>query len=129
MNTLIVKPRRRRKAVALALAGIFIPGLHKFYLREWRWGTVYLLLFFTQVPQLASLVEGVWYCLMDPEVFDHNFNRELVVMRDAAVVAPDPKQVQSIGEALRHLEQLRQDGLISEFEFEEKRRQWLDRMA
>lgn len=129
MNTLTVTPRRRRNAILLAFSGIVIPGLHKFYLKDWKWGTVYLMLYFTQIPQLASLAEGIWYCFMDNEVFDRNFNHQLVAVRQAPVELPDPKQVQSIGEALRQLDQLRQDGLISEYEFEEKRRQWLDRMA
>ncbi|MGB3615835.1 MAG: NINE protein [Elainellaceae cyanobacterium] len=130
-SSLTVKPRRRNKAIILAFAGIMIPGLHKFYLGEWRWGAVYLIMFFTQIPQLASLIEAIWYCIMDDEVFDRNFNRRYLAMKNAQVLEsiPDPRQVQSIGEALRQLDQLRQDGLISEYEFEQKRRQWLDRIA
>lgn len=41
----------------------------------------------------------------------------------------DPAQVPSIVEAVRQIEQLRQEGLISEYEFEQKRRQLLDRIG
>jgi hypothetical protein len=37
--------------------------------------------------------------------------------------------VSAIAEALRQLDCLRQDGLISEYEFEQKRRKLLDRMT
>ncbi|MDJ0550288.1 SHOCT domain-containing protein, partial [Microcystis sp. M49636_WE2] len=43
----------------------------------------------------------------------------------ATVPSLEPKQVEAIGAALRELERLRQEGLISEYEFEEKRRQLL----
>jgi len=130
-SSLIVKPRQRKKAILLAFAGLLIPGLHKFYLGEWKWGTVYMLMLFTQIPQLASMIEAIWYCIMDDEVFDRNFNQRYLAMKNAQMLQsiPDPSQVQSIGEALRQLDQLRQDGLISEYEFEQKRRQWLDRMT
>jgi hypothetical protein len=36
--------------------------------------------------------------------------------------------VESVANALRELEALRQDGLISEYEFEQKRRQMLDQI-
>jgi hypothetical protein len=39
-----------------------------------------------------------------------------------------PNQVSAIADALRELDDLRQDGLISEYEFEQKRRQLLDRI-
>ncbi len=128
-----LRPRQRGKAIVLALAGILLPGIHKFYLGEWRWGIVYLLTYFTSIPQIASVIEGVWYGLMSDEVFDHNFNQRYLLMRQAQTLQtvqnfPDPKQVQSVAEALRQLDQLRQDGLISEYEFEQKRRQWLDRI-
>ena len=38
-------------------------------------------------------------------------------------------QVKAIAEAMRELDRLREDGLLTEYEFEQKRRQLLDRMA
>jgi hypothetical protein len=37
--------------------------------------------------------------------------------------------VGAIADALRQLDSLRQEGLLSEYEFEQKRRQLLDRIA
>ncbi|MGF1536528.1 MAG: SHOCT domain-containing protein [Elainellaceae cyanobacterium] len=129
-SSLNLKPRYRSRAIVLAFAGVLIPGLHKFYLGEWRWGLVYLVAATTPISRLASLIEGLWYCSMSDEVFDHNFNRRYLAKQRAQAVQtlPDPKRVESVAEALRKLDQLRKDGLISEYEFEQKRRQWLDRI-
>ena len=64
--------------------------------------------------------------------FDRNFNLN-VIPAGASVQAQspgvDPAQVGAIADALRQLDSLRQDGLMSEYEFEQKRRQLLDRIA
>lgn len=121
------KSKSRKIAAVLALTGILIPisGWHKFYLGQPFWGIVYLLLSWTPIPHVASAMELVWYLVQDEDEFGRNFT-----LGEKGTVAPgiDPTQVSAIAEALRQLEQLRQDGLISEYEFEQKRRQWLDRM-
>lgn len=134
-------------AALLALAGVLLPGLHKFYLRQPRWGIAYLLLCWTPVPRIASVIEGVWYLLQAQGEFDRRFNVEFagsVMPQSAPLFASglvgqsvgqsvgqglDPAQVPSIVEAVRQIEQLRQEGLISEYEFEQKRRQLLDRIG
>ncbi|MEB3358089.1 MAG: SHOCT domain-containing protein [Synechococcales bacterium] len=141
-----LKTKTRPWAIALALSGAILPGLHKFYLKQWRWGLAYLLLFPTHIPQAASLIEAVWLLLLDQEEFDRNFNRPippasnqncpqakadaLGMQAESAVPAPGVslEEVRAIATVLRELEQLRQDGLISEYEFEQKRRQLLDKM-
>jgi TM2 domain-containing membrane protein YozV len=122
------KSKSRKIAAVLALTGILIPisGWHKFYLGQPFWGIVYLLLSWTPIPHVASAMELVWYLVQDEDEFGRNFT-----LGEKGTAAPgiDPTQVSAIAEALRQLEQLRQDGLISEYEFEQKRRQWLDRMT
>ncbi len=131
---MLSKPKSRTVATLLAFSGILIPisGLHKFYLGQRGWGLLYVLLSWTPFPHIASAIEGVWYLAQDGDEFHSNFN--LGVMPGASSVANksagiDPAQVNALADALRQLEQLRQDGLISEYEFEQKRRQWLDSMA
>ncbi len=70
-----VLPRRKGTAIALALSGILLPGLHKFYLGQRIWGIAYLLLLPTHVPQAASLIEAMWYGILNQDEFDYNFNR------------------------------------------------------
>lgn len=125
---MLSKPKSRRVAAILAFSGAVIPlsGLHKFYLGQPLWGICYLLLCWTPIPHVASAIEGFWYLVQNQDEFDRNFN-----VSGGVTIKPgiDPTRVQAIADALRQLEQLRQDGLISEYEFEQKRRQLLDQMV
>ncbi len=123
---MLSRPKSRDAAAILALIGIFIPGLHKFYLGQPLWGLLYLLLFWTPIPRVASAIEAVWYLAQDRDDFDRNFNLNLGPARNSPAA---PAQVSTIAEAMRQLDSLRQDGLISEYEFEQKRRQMLDRIV
>lgn len=134
-NGLLSKPRDRKIASLLALAGAVSPisGLHKFYLRQPVWGVLYLLLSWTPIPRVASGIEAIWYLFQDGHEFDQRFNQELPMSPTTGSAsvpnAVDPDQVTAVADALRKLDQLRADGLISEYEFEQKRRQLLDRIA
>ena len=143
----IVNQQKSRKIAAiLAFACTVLPmpiaGLHKFYLGQPLWGLLYLLLSWTPIPRVASAIEGFWYLVQDNEEFDLNFNSELgelgmsgtsmtnlanfslLSQRPSTTVMPE--RVSAIADAMRELDDLRQDGLISEYEFEQKRRQLLD---
>lgn len=128
------KPKSRKIATVLALAGTVIPisGFHKFYLGQPLWGIVYLLLSWTPIPHVASAIDAVWYLAQDGDEFERHFNMAVAPAASREQTQEnevDPTQVKAIADALRQLEGLRQEGLISEYEFEQKRRQWLDRMA
>jgi TM2 domain-containing membrane protein YozV len=126
-SQLVNKPKNRRVAVILALLGTVTPlaGIHKFYLGQPLWGAIYLLLWSTPMPRIACAIEAVWYLVQDSGQFQSQFNGIGGFVGDGI----DPKQVTEIAEALRQLDRLREDGLMSEYEFEEKRRQLLDRIA
>jgi len=133
-TTMLSKPKSRKVASLLAFSGVVIPvsGLHKFYLGQPWWGVLYLLLSWTPIPRVASAIEGVWYLLQNSEQFDQNFNGDLIPTGTSApsqIPEVDPAQVGAIADALRQLDKLRQEGLMSEYEFEQKRRQLLDRIA
>ena len=105
---MLTKRKSRSLALILAFSGtLMIPGLHKFYLGQPLWGVLYVLFSWTPIPKIASAIEGVWYLTQEQETFD---------------------QVESVANALRELEALRQEGLISEYEFEQKRRRMLDQI-
>ena len=128
--------KSRKIAAILALAGTVLPapltGLHKFYMGQPWWGLLYMLLSWTPIPRVASAIEGFWYLSHDSDEFERNFNAELGMTsfsplpKRSPAVAPG---VSAIADALRELDSLRQDGLISEYEFEQKRRQLLDRIV
>lgn len=135
--------------VPLALPGfpeVHFAGLHRFYLKEYGWGMVYLFFgLFTPIPWIAGVIEGVWYLVQDEEKFNQNFNQG--VSPDYIAIDGDVVDVSSSGksvaptlivksvspavktaEAIRELDRLRQEGLLSEHEFEQKRRQLIDRL-
>ncbi|MGH7999956.1 MAG: NINE protein [Brasilonema sp.] len=119
--------KSRSVAAILAFSGtLTISGLHKFYLGQPLWGLLYVLLSWTPIPKVASAIEGVWYLAQDEEAFDRNFNLAKPAIINSQYAS---NQVRTIAEAVRELESLRQDGLISEYEFEQKRRQLLDHIS
>ncbi len=123
-------PRQPRMAMLLALLTIVLPlpiaGLHKFYLGQYLWGIIYLTLWSTPVPRIACAIDAVWYFLQDPQSFDLSYNSRLSEPISAGKM--EVEQVEAITVALEKLEQLRQQGLVSELEFEQKRRQLLERL-
>jgi TM2 domain-containing membrane protein YozV len=121
-----VTPKNRQVAIILAFAGIVIPaaGFHKFYLGQPFWGIVYLLLSWTPIPHIASAIDAVWYLTQSSNYFESNFNSLDRITKQSLDTAP----MTSIADSIRELDKLREDGLISEYEFEQKRRQWLDRV-
>ena len=143
--SIVSQQKNRKIAATLAFACTVLPmpiaGLHKFYLGQPLWGLLYLLLSWTPIPRVASAIEGFWYLVQDNEEFDLNFNSELgmsgagmtnlasfsiLSKRPSTTVMPD--RVSAIADAMRELDDLRQDGLISEYEFEQKRRQLLEQI-
>lgn len=130
---MLSKPKNRRVAALLAFCGAVFPvaGFHKFYLGQPLWGVMYLLLSWTPIPKVASAIEGVWYLAQEQDEFNRNFNLGVIPASspvETPAVTFDPAQVGAIADALRQLDSLRQEGLVSEYEFEQKRRQLLDRM-
>ncbi|ASC69813.1 hypothetical protein XM38_007420 [Halomicronema hongdechloris C2206] len=126
--------RDRRIAVTLALVGALTPtpfplaGLHKFYLGQPGWGTLYLILGWTQISRIACAIEAVWYLTQPESAFQA---RVAAKVNPAALGAGQtdvaaPALTLQLATALRELEHLRQEGLISEYEFESQRRTLLD---
>ena len=118
-------------AAALAFTGALNPspvpltGLHKFYIGQPLWGGVYLLLGWTQIPRVACAIEGLWYVL---------HYRQLNLRGTATPETPQAsvmasQQTQAVASALRELEKLRQEGLISEHEFEQNRRNLISKLG
>jgi TM2 domain-containing membrane protein YozV len=124
-------PKRWTVAATLAFAGAFKPlplpmsGLHKFYLGQPVWGSLYLLLSWTQIPRVACALEGLWY-LSRAGLADVANRHEALTPEDGVAIS---QKTQAIASALRELEQLRQEGLISEHEFEQNRRRMLEKLS
>ena len=119
--------KNRQVAVILALLGTITPlaGLQKIYLGQPMWGIIYLLLWSTPIPRIACAIDLVWYVIQDGEQFEYQFNG---IARGKYAV-DEAKKVQAISDALRKLDSLREDGLMTEYEFEQKRRQLLEKVS
>ena len=119
--------KNRKVAVILALLGTVtpIPGLQKFYLGQPLWGIVYLLLSSVSISitVAACAIDAVWYLSQDIEQFELQFNGK------TGKIFTNSSQVSAIAEALRELDRLRDEGLVTEYEFEQKRRQLLEKVG
>ena len=134
LENLLSKPKSRKIAIIVALISTIIPwpiaGVHKFYLGQPVWGVIYLLLWNTPIPSIACAIDAVWYFVQGEQGFNTQFNN--ISNSDPHNVyskSIEPLQVSVISEGLRELDKLREDGLVSEYEFEQKRRQLLDRIS
>lgn len=123
-------PKQHAVAIALAFAGIAVPGLHRLYLGQLGWGAGYLIpgLLWAAFPvgilvRVASVCDGLIYLFQGAETFHQRFNGNN--FSGLLKPSPEPNQVQQMVEAIRQLDTLRQDGLITEYEFEQQRRQLL----
>ncbi|NER29671.1 MAG: TM2 domain-containing protein, partial [Symploca sp. SIO1C4] len=116
---MLSKPKSRKVAALIAFMGTILPvsGFHKFYLGQPLWGLMYLLLFWTPIPRIASAIEFVWYLGQNQDEFDRNFNGGALRVNSSVSTQPtaiDPAKVGEVADALRQLDKLRQEGLVSE---------------
>jgi TM2 domain-containing membrane protein YozV len=120
----LAQPKSRKLSIILALVGTFTPvaGLHKFYLGQYIWGVVYLLFWSNDIVRVACAIDLVLYLVLGFDRFEQFFNFD----RSTSNTSLAPQQVSAIADALRQLEELRAEGLLSEYEFEQKRRQLID---
>jgi len=141
MLSLECSMQRRKIAIALAFVGGFTPlplsWLHKFYLGQYLWGVVYLVLMPTGIPAVACCVEGIWYLSQSDQNFEARFPKAGALLSDSeteqdiasAAAGNSAQTAQQVAAAVRELDQLRQDGLITEYEFEQNRRKLLGKIS
>ena len=142
---MLTSANKKRIAIALAFAGSLptplpLTWLHKFYLGEYLWGITYLVLAPTMLPSVACCVEGVWYLTQSDEDFAGRSPNAGPLLSSAggssvgggtgeSLENAKAKAAQQVSVALRDLDQLRKDGLITEYEFEQKRRHLLSEIS
>ena len=78
--------RSKIVAVVLAVFGGFF-GAHKFYLKEWKWGGLYLLLFWTLLPWVIAIIEGMIFLFTNQEKWDLKYNHGIFVKSKKKVFA------------------------------------------
>ncbi len=97
--------------LAILLGGI---GIHKFYLGQNGRGVLYLLFFWTGIPAIIGLIEGIIYLTMSDEAFDAKFN-ETGGSRAAM-------------SSLVHLKDLFDQGILTPEEYETRRAQLVQKI-
>lgn len=117
-----MKSKSTAGILALLLGGL---GAHKFYLGRPVQGLVYLVFFWTFIPALLALIEGIMYLCMSDQSFNAKYNAGLVAYAPAqpqnivvnvantASTAP----MFDVGERLRSLMELKNSGALTEEEF------------
>ncbi|WP_142828207.1 TM2 domain-containing protein [Planococcus soli] len=68
---------KRKSKLASALLAIFLGdfGAHKFYLGRPGMGVLYLLFFWTGIPAVIGIIEGILYLLQSEETFQEKHGR------------------------------------------------------
>ncbi len=111
-----------KNKVFAALFAFFLGGLglHKFYLGETGWGIAYLLFSWTGIPFIAAFIEGILLLTKSDAEFDYKYN-------GAYLIVPTYSTLEQAA-SLEKLAELHAKGLITDDEFESKRRLFLERM-
>lgn len=74
-NGINIKVKKKNKVVAGFLAVILGGfGAHKFYLGKKSQGAIYAMLFYTLIPGILGIIEGIRYWTMDKKEFDLRYN-------------------------------------------------------
>ncbi|MGK7961469.1 NINE protein [Crocosphaera sp.] len=133
LEKLLTHPKSRKVAIILALLSTIvtwpIAGVHKFYLGQPVWGVIYLLLWNTPIPSIACAIDAVWYFVQGEDQFNAQFNNLESNPHTVYSKHIESLQVNVISDGLRELDKLREEGLLSDYEFEQKRRKLLDRIS
>lgn len=69
----------KNKYIAALLAiflGLF--GIHKFYLGQKTAGIIYLIFFWTGIPEILGIIEGIIYLFTSEENFNKKYNHSEV---------------------------------------------------
>ncbi len=81
----VQRTTRYKSKTAAGVLAIFIGGfgIHRFYLGQW-WGIFYLLLCWTGIPGLISLVEGIVFLCSNAEKWDEKYNEGIAGGREGS---------------------------------------------
>jgi len=113
-----MKDRTVAGILAILLGGL---GVHRFYLGQIGLGFLYLLFFWTFIPGVIGLVDGIIFLVKPQEEFDLKYNN--------GKVSPPPPWTQNnttprdSADEIAKLHKLMRDGIITIEEFERRKSQ------
>lgn len=130
-----MKNRTTAAILAICLGGL---GIHRFYLNQPLLGVLYLLFCWTFIPLFVSIIDFIWLLVMDDDTFDDKFNYD---SSSTYTYTPSPPIAQNqnvtinngaqsvdtirISEEIEKFHELKEKGIITEEEFELKKKSLL----
>lgn len=103
-----MKSKTTAGILALLLGGI---GIHRFYLKQTGFGILYLVFCWTFIPAIIALVDGIIFLTQSEEAFNIKYNKGIAV----------PVSVTNVADELLKLSSLKDQGVITESEFQNRK--------
>ena len=100
--------------LALLLGGL---GIHRFYLDRPISGFFYLIFCWTFIPSLIGFLEAISFMSYNEAGWDKKYNKEKAI---AASIREEMKAGSAV-DALKNLGALRESGVLTESEFQDKK--------
>lgn len=120
-----IKMKSKTTAILLAffLGGL---GIHRFYLGQNGRGVLYLLFCWTGIPLFISIIDTIMLLIMSEESFNINYNGLLYkTLLNSQLSQNKPQPKPNIAEELERLHNLKERNIITEEEFERKKKELL----
>lgn len=113
-----MKSKNTAGILALFLGGL---GAHKFYLDRPGTGIIYLLFCWTFIPAILGLCEAlIFFFFMDDREFNNKYN-PLLGVEEIPIRKPVRPENSSISDEIEKLHGLKERGIITEQEFNERK--------
>lgn len=109
-------------------------GIHRFYLGQTGLGILYLIFFWTFIPALIALIDLIVLLLMSEETFNQKYNLTSIIMKAQTPPNNNVNTVainmgsstnngnSSISEEIKKLYELKEKGIITQEEFDLKKK-------
>ena len=110
-------------------------GIHRFYLGQTGLGVLYLVFCWTLIPGLIALIDFIGFLLMSEETFNQKYNLTSIIMKSqqtppnnnmntvAINMETSPKDSDSsVSEEIKKLYELKEKGIITQEEFDLKKK-------
>jgi TM2 domain-containing membrane protein YozV len=100
-----------------AILALFVGGfgIHRFYLRQNGQGLLYLVFFWTAIPAIVAFVDCIGFLIMDK--FNAKYNSAIEISK---------KNKEHVAEELEKLHELKEKGIVSEEEYEKRKKGLLE---
>lgn len=99
-------------------------GVHKFYLGKPVQGILYIVFFWSFIPAIIALIEGIVMLTMSEEKFNAKYNPGMDI---PSYTRPASLSTNSVADELTKLARLRDSGVLTHEEFEHRKKRLLAR--